>query len=60
MLEIHRRNLAHYLQQARLYGERDAPPVMPLAITEARRAITHLKDRLRKWNVPVADVQGEL
>ncbi|MFL5803278.1 MAG: hypothetical protein ACJ8CR_16255 [Roseiflexaceae bacterium] len=59
LLEIHRRNLAQYLQQAQLHGERDAPPMIANGIVEARREITRLKGRLREWNAPVADVDGD-
>ena len=59
LLEIHRRTLAHYLHQMQMLGERDTPPMIINGLADVRRQIATLKRRLRQWNAPVTDVDGD-
>lgn len=60
LLGIHRKNLAHYIQQARAFGGIDfAPPVARHGIEEARQGIAKEKHTLRGMGVPVDDFEGE-
>jgi hypothetical protein len=55
LLAIHRRNLANYLEQQRLYGERDTPPAILNGIATSRQEIQRIKSMLGTWNAPVTD-----
>lgn len=60
MLGIHRTNLAHYVRQARAYGNPDlAPPITQHGITEARAGIRQEKRTLRGMGVAVDDFADE-
>lgn len=60
MLGIHRANLAHYVRQARAYGNPDlAPPITQHGITEARAGIAKEKRALRGMGVAVDDFADE-
>jgi hypothetical protein len=56
LLDIYRRNLAHFLyQEAQLGGEAYAPPGVVNGILEARKNIQQIKKVLRGWRVRVED-----
>ena len=55
LLAIHRGNLANFLKQQQLYGERDAPPMILNGIAASRLEIQRIKSLLRTWNAPVND-----
>lgn len=55
LLAIHRGNLANFLKQQHLYGERDTPPVILNGIVDARREIQRIKSMLRTWDAPLTD-----
>src|SRR5258706_4922495 len=55
LLEIHRRTLAHYLNQLAIQGEAYAPPGVTHGIREARAEIRRIKKVLRNWGVPIDD-----
>jgi len=52
LLEINRRNLAHYLRQRDTLGAAYAPPGVANGILEARANIQRIKGILRGWNAP--------
>ena len=54
-LEIHRRNLAHYLSQFALLGSAYVPPGIVNGIAEEQNNIRRVKDVLREWGVLVED-----
>lgn len=56
LLEIHRRNLAHYLQRlALLGGIAHAPPELINGLAGERANIRRIKETLRGWQIPVSD-----
>jgi hypothetical protein len=55
LLEINRRNLAHYLQQRDTLGEAYTPPGTLNGILETRANIKRIKGILIGWNVPADD-----
>lgn len=54
-LTIHRRNLAHYLQQLAHLGQSYAPPSIINGIEEERSNIRSIKRILNEWKVTVDD-----
>ncbi len=60
LLAVHRRTLAHLLQQAAQYGgEVFAPPQTANGIAQARAEIERIKAALREGGVPVEDERNE-
>lgn len=60
LLGIHRRNLAHYQQQAKRFGGVDlAPPITRSGIEEGRGNIARIKDILRSYGIEVEDLAGD-
>jgi len=55
LLSIHRGNLANFLKQQQLYGERDVPPMILNGIANSRQEIQRIKNMLRTWSAPVTD-----
>jgi hypothetical protein len=55
LLEINRRNLAHYLQQRDTLGEEYTPPGTLNGILETRANIKRMKGILSGWSVPAGD-----
>ena len=55
LLQINRRNLAHYLRQRDTLGEAYTPPGTLNGILETRGNIKRIKQILRDWRVPVQD-----
>ena len=53
LLDINRRNLAHYLGQQAALGSAYAPPGVANGIREARNEVRRIKRILRDWNVCV-------
>jgi predicted nucleotide-binding protein len=55
LLNIHRRNLAHYLKQASFHGEGNVPLGTLNGIDSERSEIRRIKRVLRNWNQHVED-----
>src|SRR5437762_8390154 len=55
LLEINRRNLAHYLRQRDTLGEAYTPPGTLNGVLETRDNIQRIKGILSGWNVPADD-----
>src|SRR5262245_47170490 len=61
LLQIHRRNLAHYTQQQALHGGvAFVPPAIANGIVEARAEIAQIKATLRSWGQIVDDHPNDL
>lgn len=60
LLEIHRRNLAHYRAQAKDHGGINlAPPITRNGMNEARRNIARIKSVLEGLGVVINDLPGD-
>src|SRR5437016_1000506 len=55
LLDIHRRTLAHYLEQQARLGLNHTSPGITNGIDETRKEIHRIKGILRDWNVKVID-----
>lgn len=60
LLQVHRRTLAHLLQQVAAHGcIAFASPATANGITEARSGIARCKAALRRWGITIEDLPGD-
>lgn len=60
LLAIHRRNMAHYRDQARAFGSIAlAPPMTRNGMDEQRDAISRIKQTLHGYGVEIEDLSGD-
>ena len=59
LLSVHRKTLAHYLQQQAISGSAYIPPAIAYGIQEARQNIQRIKAVLCKWSVIIEDLPND-
>jgi hypothetical protein len=60
LLRLHRRTLAHYLEQRALLGKAYEPPAVAHGIVEGREQIARIKKLLRENGVTVEDEPSDV
>lgn len=59
LLAVHRRTLAHLLEQHATHTAPYVPPAIVSSIGEARESIQQIKYTLRAWNIPIDDLPDD-